>query len=138
MGTRCVRGDNGPEFTGRAFMAWAQARGIRHILIEPRRSMHNGYRESFNGKFRDERLNEHWLQTLARARNSLAKLMLTVSRERYANGKNPFRRRSASSSASASVAHCIPVERTSGDRTRPKRALPDLYLSSLRIRSVAT
>jgi putative transposase len=35
-------------------MAWAQAHGIRHILIQPGRPMQNGYIESFNGKFRDE------------------------------------------------------------------------------------
>ena len=34
-----VRTDNGPEFTSRAFMAWAQRRGIRNILIEPGRRM---------------------------------------------------------------------------------------------------
>jgi len=62
---RAVRTDNGPEFTSRAFMAWAQSHGIRHILIEPGRPMQNGYIESFNGKFRDECLNEHWFQTLA-------------------------------------------------------------------------
>ena len=32
-----VRTDNGPEFTSRAFLAWAQSHGIRHILIEPGR-----------------------------------------------------------------------------------------------------
>jgi putative transposase len=32
---QAVRTDNGPEFTSRAFMAWAQAHGIRHILIQP-------------------------------------------------------------------------------------------------------
>jgi len=52
---QAVRTDNGPEFTSRAFMAWAQAHGIRHILIQPGRPMQNGYIESFNGKFRDER-----------------------------------------------------------------------------------
>jgi putative transposase len=67
-----VRTDNGPEFTSRAFMAWAQSRGIRHILIEPGRPMQNGYIESFNGKFRDECLNEHWFQTLAQARSAIA------------------------------------------------------------------
>ena len=49
-----VRTDNGPEFTSRAFMAWAQSHGVRHILIEPGRPMQNGYIESFNGKLRDE------------------------------------------------------------------------------------
>ncbi|HDR9487931.1 TPA: IS3 family transposase [Burkholderia aenigmatica] len=69
---QAVRTDNGPEFTSRAFMAWAQAHGIRHILIEPGRPMQNGYIESFNGKFRDECLNEHWFQTLAQARAAIA------------------------------------------------------------------
>jgi putative transposase len=40
---RAVRTDNGPEFTSRAFMAWANTHGIRHILIEPGRPMQNGY-----------------------------------------------------------------------------------------------
>jgi len=67
-----VRTDNGPEFTSRAFIGWAQSHGIRHILIEPGRPMQNGYIESFNGKFRDECLNEHWFETLAQARSTIA------------------------------------------------------------------
>ena len=67
-----VRTDNGPEFTSRAFMAWAQSHGIRHILIEPGRPMQNGYIESFNGKFRDECLNDHWFETLRQARSTIA------------------------------------------------------------------
>jgi len=67
-----VRTDNGPEFTCRAFIAWAQAHGVRHILIQPGRPMQNGYIESFNGKFRDECLNEHWFQTLQQARTEIA------------------------------------------------------------------
>ena len=65
-----VRTDNGPEFTSRVFMAWAQTHGIRHILIQPGRPMQNGYIESFNGKFRDEHLNESWFETLQLARNA--------------------------------------------------------------------
>ncbi len=67
-----VRTDNGPEFTCRAFIAWAQSHGVRHILIQPGRPMQNGYIESFNGKFRDECLNEHWFQTLQQARSEIA------------------------------------------------------------------
>jgi putative transposase len=66
-----VRTDNGPEFTSRAFMGWAQTHGIRHILIEPGRPMQNGYIESFNGKFRDECLNEQWFETLQQARSAI-------------------------------------------------------------------
>jgi len=67
-----VRTDNGPEFTCRAFISWAQAHGVEHILIQPGRPMQNGYIESFNGKFRDECLNEHWFQTLHQARSEIA------------------------------------------------------------------
>lgn len=67
-----VRTDNGPEFTSRAFMAWATSHGVRHILIQPGRPMQNGYIESFNGKFRDECLNEQWFETLTQARTCIA------------------------------------------------------------------
>ena len=53
-------------------MAWVQGHGIRHILIQPGRPRQNGYIESFNGKFRDECLNEHWFETLAQARVAIA------------------------------------------------------------------
>jgi len=42
---RAVRTDNGPEFTCRAFIAWTQAHGIEHLLIQPGRPMQNGYIE---------------------------------------------------------------------------------------------
>ena len=67
-----VRTDNGPEFTSRAFIAWAQEHGIRHILIEPGRPMQNGYIESFNGKFRDECLNDHWFTSIEHAKALIA------------------------------------------------------------------
>lgn len=52
-------------------MGWAQAHGIRHILIEPGRPMKNGYIESFNGKFRNECLNEQWFQDLQQAKTAI-------------------------------------------------------------------
>ena len=67
-----VRTDNGPEFTSRAFLAWTHTHGIRHILIEPGKPMQNGYIESFNGKFRDECLNEQWFDSLPQARECIA------------------------------------------------------------------
>jgi len=69
---RAVRTDNGPEFTSRAFMGWAQSHGIQHLLIQPGKPMQNGYIESFNGKFRDECLNDHWFETLPQARATIA------------------------------------------------------------------
>jgi putative transposase len=67
-----IRTDNGPEFTCRAFMAWMQARGVQHILIQPGKPTQNAYIESFNGKFRDECLNENWFESLAQAREVIA------------------------------------------------------------------
>lgn len=52
--------DNGPEFTGSALDAWAYARDVKLHFIEPGKPSQNGYIESFNGKFRDECLNENY------------------------------------------------------------------------------
>ena len=70
---QAVRTDQGPEFTSRAFMAWAQAKGVRHILNQPGKPTQNAYIESFNGKFRDECLNEHWFLSLKQARVEIAR-----------------------------------------------------------------
>jgi putative transposase len=67
-----VRTDNGPEFTCRAFMTWAQMHGIKHILIEPGSPTQNAYIESFNGTFRDECLDENWFESLEQARQAIA------------------------------------------------------------------
>jgi putative transposase len=63
-----IRTDNGPEFTGKAMLNWAHRRGIALRLIEPGKPNQNAYVESFNGRFRDECLNEHWFMSLAHAR----------------------------------------------------------------------
>jgi putative transposase len=63
-----IRTDNGKEFCGRAMLTWAHARGVRLFLIEPGKPNQNAYIESFNGRLRDECLNEHWFVSLAHAR----------------------------------------------------------------------
>jgi len=60
--------DNGPEFAGKALDEWAYRRGIHLHFIEPGKPVENCYVESFNGKFRDECLNEHWFLNIAHAR----------------------------------------------------------------------
>ena len=60
--------DNGPEFAGSALDAWAYRRGIKLHFIDPGKPVQNAYVESFNGRFRDECLNEHWFPTLEEAR----------------------------------------------------------------------
>ena len=59
--------DNGPEFAGNALDAWACQRGVTLHFIQPGKPVQNAFIESFNGKFRDECLNEHWFLTLQEA-----------------------------------------------------------------------
>ena len=62
-----LRTDNALEFCGRAMLTWAHTRGVTLRLIEPGKPTQNAYIESFNGRFRDECLNEHWFTSLAHA-----------------------------------------------------------------------
>jgi len=66
-----IRSDNGPEFVSRAVDQWAYEQGLRWHTIQPGRPMENGYVESFNGRFRDECLNENWFTDLADAREKI-------------------------------------------------------------------
>ncbi len=63
--------DNGPEFTSRAFDAWAYRRGIRLQCIRPGKPVENAFIESFNGRLRDECLSTSWFLDLADARTQL-------------------------------------------------------------------
>ena len=65
---RQIRTDNGPEFAGRELDQWCFAQSVEHHFIQPGKPMQNGYIESFNGKFRDECLNENWFVSLSDAR----------------------------------------------------------------------
>ena len=66
-----IRIDNGPEFTSRCFLSWAEQRGIRLVHIQPGKPTQNSFVESFNGRFRDECLNAHWFENLADARRKI-------------------------------------------------------------------
>jgi putative transposase len=65
---KVIRTDNGKEFCGKAMIQWAHARGVDLRLIEPGKPNQNAYVESFNGRLRDECLNEHWFTNLLQAR----------------------------------------------------------------------
>jgi len=60
--------DNGSEFTGNVLNAWAHDRRIEHIFTDPSSPTQNGYIERFNGKRRDECLNQNWFSNLYEAR----------------------------------------------------------------------
>ena len=63
--------DNGPEFAGRALDLWAYQQSVKLRFIEPGKPVQNAFIESFNGKMRDECLNEHWFGTLVEARQTI-------------------------------------------------------------------
>lgn len=65
---QAIRTDNGKEFCSRAMLTWAHAKGVQLFLIEPGKPNQNAYIESFNGRFRDECLNEHWFTSLQHAK----------------------------------------------------------------------
>ena len=63
--------DNGPEFAGRALDVWAHEQSVKLHFIEPGKPVQNAFIESFNGKMRDECLNEHWFVSLTEARQRI-------------------------------------------------------------------
>jgi len=65
---RCIRSDQGAEFTAARVMAWLRDRQVGPAFIPPGKPWHNGFVESFNGKLRDECLNREWFRDLREAR----------------------------------------------------------------------
>ena len=74
--------DNGPEFTSRALDEWAYRRKVRLLFITPGRPIENAYIESFNGKFRDECLNEHWFLSLDEVRATIERWRIDYNGDR--------------------------------------------------------
>lgn len=63
--------DNGPEFSSRALDAWAYNNRVTLDFIQPGKPTQNCYAESFNGRFRDECLNQHWFISLKDAKRKI-------------------------------------------------------------------
>ena len=64
--------DNGTEFTSTAILAWAAEHDVAWHYIAPGKPTQNGFVESFNGRMRDELLNETLFFGLDHARLKLA------------------------------------------------------------------
>jgi transposase InsO family protein len=64
--------DNGTEFTSNAMLAWAQSHQVVWHFIAPGKPMQNGFCESFNGRMRDELLNESLFFGLAHAKSRIS------------------------------------------------------------------
>jgi len=63
--------DNGPEFTSKALFLWSRESGVKLHFIQPGKPVQNAFVESFNGKFRDNCLNQHWFRDMADARSTI-------------------------------------------------------------------
>jgi len=101
--------DNGTEFTSQVVDQWAYENQVQLHFITPGRPMENGYMESFNGKFRDECLNENWFVDLADARQKIEEWRCDYNQERPHSALGyltpaEFAHRSAASSGCARMA----------------------------------
>lgn len=74
--------DNGPEFISRALGDWASENNVKLAFIRPGKPTENSFIESFNGKFRDECLNENWFRNMEQARIKIEKWRQEYNTER--------------------------------------------------------
>ena len=74
--------DHGTEFTSNVMLAWAQEHGIAWHFIAPGKPMQNGICEAFNGRMRDELLNETIFYDLDHARSALARWTAAYNQKR--------------------------------------------------------
>ena len=80
---KSIRIDNGPEFTSKALDQWAYLNGVELDFTRPGKPTDNALIESFNGRFREECLNECWFLSLEDAREKVEEW-----RQHY-NGERP-------------------------------------------------
>ena len=78
--------DNGTELTSRAILAWCEETGVEWHYIAPGKPTQNGFVESFNGRLRDECLNEHAFTSLAAAKRIIAAWQLDYNTVRPHSG----------------------------------------------------
>ena len=63
--------DNGTEFTSKTMFFWSRDNRAKLNFIQPGKPTQNAFVESFNGKFRDSCLNQHWFRSLDEAREMI-------------------------------------------------------------------
>ena len=66
-----IRIDNGPEFISQVLEEWAYRTGVNLARIDPGKPVQNAYIESFNGRFRDNCLNQNYFLGLSDAREKI-------------------------------------------------------------------
>lgn len=81
-----ITSDNGTELTSNAILGWADERRIAWRYIQPGKPVQNAFIESFNGRLRDELLNETLFRSLPQARTALATWRADYNDERPHSG----------------------------------------------------
>jgi putative transposase len=66
-----IKTDNGSEFISKVMDKWAYERGVELDFSRPGKPTDNAVVESFNGRLRQECLNEHWFMSLADAQDKI-------------------------------------------------------------------
>ena len=79
---KMIVSDNGTELTSNAVLSWSGEAKVEWHYIAPGKPMQNGYIESFNGRMRDELLNETLFLTLGQARDIIADWIEDYNTER--------------------------------------------------------
>ena len=67
-----IKTDNGPEFISKEVDLWAYVNGVKLDFSRPGKPTDNAFIESFNGRFRQECLNQHWFLSLEDAKLKIA------------------------------------------------------------------
>ena len=90
---RMIVSDNGTELTSNAILSWQQEHDVEWHYIAPGKPMQNGFVESFNGRLRDECLNEHLFTNLSEARQIIEEWRIDYNTNRphsSLNGLTPI------------------------------------------------
>jgi transposase InsO family protein len=103
--------DNGPELRGRDLDRWAHDHGVRLFFIDPGKPMQNGSIESFNGRFREECLDQGWFTACPRraasSRPGAARLQRAAAAHEPADGHASGVRRRPTVRQAATAPACI-------------------------------
>lgn len=99
-----IQSDNGTEFTSNAMLQWMDERRINWQYIQPGKPYQNGSIESFNGKLRDECLNENWFLNIKEAQ-----VRIEMWRQEY-NGYRPHSALGGKTPAESASSLCSVLE----------------------------
>lgn len=79
---KAIKVDNGSEFISKAVDEWAYKNNVKLDFSRPGRPIDNAFIESFNGRVRQECLNQHWFESIEEAKSVMEKWRIDYNNER--------------------------------------------------------